>query len=146
MAAAGESRAGLLCCDVFRVPASLAAGFFDLVIMNPPYRVAGRGRNSPDDSRKQARAAGDLVLPAFARAAAHLLRPGGRSICVSDVRAFPRLIMALRAHGLSPGRVQPVGNHGRPASLVVVEACGGNGDMVLLPQEEAGELVSLLLE
>mgnify|MGYP006279141365 CR=1 FL=1 len=143
---AGEVRSGLLCCDVFRVPASLSPGVFDLVIMNPPYRVAGRGRSSPDDSRQLARAAGDLALPAFVRAAAHLLRPGGRSLCVSDPRALPRLLMALRAHGLRPRRVQPVGERGRPASLVLTEACAGGCDLVLLPQEGAGELVSLLLE
>jgi len=146
LAGAGKARSGLLCCDVFGVPASLAPGAFDLVMMNPPYRVAGRGRSSPDDSRQRARAAEDLVLPAFARAAAHLLRLGGRVLCVSDPRALPRLMMALRAHGLQPGRVQPVGERGRPASLVLTEACAGGCDLVLLPQEGADELVSLLLE
>jgi len=146
LAGAGRVRSGLIRCDVFGVPASLAPGAFDLVIMNPPYRVAGRGRSSPDDSRQRARAAGDLVLPAFARAAAHLLRTGGRVLCVSDPPALPRLMMALRAHGLSPARVQPVGEPGRPASLVLAEAFAGGCDLVLLPQKGADELVSLLLE
>jgi len=146
LAGVGKVRSGLLCCNVFGVPATLSPASFDLVMMNPPYRVAGRGRSSPDVSRQRARAAGDLVLPAFVRAAAHLLRPGGSSLCVSDVKALPRLMMALRAHGLSPARLQPVGERGSPASLVLTEARAGECDLLLLPQEEVDELVSLLLE
>lgn len=145
LSAAGGVCAALLCCDVFRVPALLRAGWADLVMMNPPYGVSGRGRSSPDPSRELARRSGPLVLPAFVRAAAHLLRPRGRLVCVMDVRALPRLILACGAQGLSPGRLQPVGKPGEPASLALVEAHAGEEDLSLLPQAGAGELVSRLL-
>ncbi len=140
------ARAALLCCDVLRLPSVLHRECADMVMMNPPYHEAGRGRSSPCPSRELARRSGTLALPAFVRAAAHLLRPGGRLVCVCGARALTRLLLACRAHGLWPGRLQPVGPAGKPASLVLMEAFPESRDPALLPQAAGRELVSLLLK
>ncbi|MEG6504097.1 tRNA1(Val) (adenine(37)-N6)-methyltransferase [Nitratidesulfovibrio sp. 1201_IL3209] len=99
------------------------AGSMDLVAANPPYRLPGSGRLSPSRQRTRALFETHGTLPAFAEAAARLLRAGGRSCWVYGPDRLPDLLLALRATGQEPKRLRCVHSraHG-PATLVLVEA------------------------
>ena len=137
--------AGVLCCDVARVPAALSAGSADLVIMNPPYRESGSGRRSPKPGRAASRHGDALCVPQFVRAAEHLLAAGGRLLMVGMAAALPGMILAVRAYGLSASLIQPVGASNAPAALTLLEARRSGGELKLLPARSAEELISLLL-
>lgn len=99
------------------------AGSMDLVVANPPYRRYGSGRPSPSSQRTRALFETPETLPAFARAAARLLRARGRSCWVYGPDRLPDLLLELRAAGLEPKRMRCI--HSRadgPATLVLVEA------------------------
>lgn len=99
------------------------AGSMDLVVANPPYRRHGSGRPSPSSQRTRALFEAPVTLPAFARAAARLLRAGGRSCWVYGPDRLPYLLQELRAAGLEPKRMRCVHSRAdRPATLVLVEA------------------------
>lgn len=99
------------------------AGSMDLVVANPPYRLPGSGRLSPSGQRTRALFETHGTLPAFAGAAARLLRTGGRSCWVYGPDRLPDLLLALRATGQEPRRLRCVHSraHG-PAARVLVEA------------------------
>lgn len=99
------------------------SGTMDLVVANPPYRRHGSGRPSPSGQRTRALFETPETLPAFARAAARLLRARGRSCWVYGPDRLPDLLLALRESGQEPARLRCV--HARahvPATLVLVEA------------------------
>lgn len=99
------------------------AGSMDLVVANPPYRLPGSGRLSPSGQRTRALFETHATLPAFAGAAARLLRARGRSFWVYGPDRLPDLLLELRAAGLEPKRMRCV--HARadgPATRVLVEA------------------------
>lgn len=83
----------------------LSPGSFDLAVSNPPYEVFQPARTSgslPErSSRRRAREETDLSLDDLVRAAARLLRSGGRLVMVHQVRRLPDIICALHSHGLA---------------------------------------------
>ncbi len=75
--------------------AGLAAGAADLVVTNPPFLEAGRGRPSPDPARAAAH-----VLPAgghgvWLQSCATLLRPGGRLALVQRADRLAAILAGL---------------------------------------------------
>lgn len=123
----GEVRA--VCADIRRSRlAGLAAGTFDLVVANPPFRAEGRGRESPDLGRRIARGAGGAGISDFASAAARYTRFGGTAAFVFSAAQSVELLSLLRSHELEPKRIRFV--HARAdaeASVVLVEAKRGGG-------------------
>lgn len=116
-------RADLAAPDMSAFDALPPAGSMDLVVANPPYRRHGSGRPSPSSQRTRALFEAPVTLPAFAGAAARLLRARGRSCWVYGPDRLPDLLQELRAAGLEPKRMRCV--HSRadgPATLVLVEA------------------------
>lgn len=116
-------RADLAAADMSTSDALPKAGSMDMVVANPPYRRHGSGRPSPSSQRTRALFETPETLPAFAQAAARLLRTGGRSCWVYGPDRLPDLLLALRATGQEPARLRCV--HARahgPAMLVLVEA------------------------
>jgi tRNA1(Val) A37 N6-methylase TrmN6 len=104
----------------------LAAGAFDLVISNPPYRPVTSGLVSPDAERAQANHELTLALDEWLDAAAALARPQGRVAVVFAADRLTALLGGMSARGLSPERLRAV--HPRvdqPASRVLVEARKG---------------------
>lgn len=100
-----------------------AAGGFDLVLSNPPWRLEGQGRVPPSPARRRALFGTPGTLPAFARAAALLLAPGGRFACVVGAARIADCAVALAAAGLTPRRLRCI--HPRadaPAMLALFEA------------------------
>ena len=111
------------------------AGGFDLVVCNPPYYPTASGALSASSVRCTARAEVDCTLEDICKAAAYLLRWGGRLCLVHKPERLADLLEAMRASGLEPKRlrfVQPRGD--RAPSLVLAEGCrGGKPGLTLEP-------------
>ncbi len=95
-----------------------------VVLANPPYRKKGHGRLPPNPLRRRALFAdGPHTLPDFCRAAAFLLRPGGRFIVIHPAAGLPELHTALKAAGLYPRRFRPVRPYAdSPDTLLLADA------------------------
>lgn len=83
----------------------LPAGSFDLVVCNPPYQRQDQVDRHPtgvvpNESSRQARVETALPLDMLLRAAARLLRTGGRLVMVHQVRRLPDILCTLRTCGL----------------------------------------------
>ena len=112
--------------DLRNVKALFSTGSFDLAVCNPPYYPPGNGALSADGARRTARAEVECTLGDVCRAAAYLLRWGGRLCLVHKPERLTDLLAAMRAHVIEPKRlrfVQP--REGQAPSLVLAEGCRG---------------------
>jgi tRNA1Val (adenine37-N6)-methyltransferase len=132
-----------VCCLVEDVTKVFPEGCADLVLMNPPYNVSDRGRVSPESERSVARSGTGLLIYEFLRSASHLLRMGGRMVMVNRPAELCRILTGCSAAGLVPCSLQPVGEDGQPAVIVVIEARRSEQRAFeLLPQRTIPEIVS----
>lgn len=100
----------------------------DFALANPPFRVPGTGKGSPDSGRNRARFEGPGGFAAFAACAGRSLRPRAPLFWVHLAERLPELICALAAVGLVTRRVLPVQGHaGQPPRLVLIMAVRGGG-------------------
>ncbi|MHC1753169.1 tRNA1(Val) (adenine(37)-N6)-methyltransferase [Humidesulfovibrio sp.] len=118
----------------------------DFALANPPFRVAGTGKSSPDLGRNRARFEGPGGFAAFAACAGRSLRPRAPLFLVHLAERLPELICALADAGLPTRRVLPVQGHaGQPPRLVLLMATRGRGtglalDCPLVLYDTQGEL------
>lgn len=117
---AGRYRAELADVEDVRRP-----GFgpiFDLALANPPFRICGTGRASPEEARNRARFEGPGGFAAFAACAARALRPRGRLFVVHLSERLPELLRVLEDAGLAARRALPVqGRQGQAPRLVLLD-------------------------
>jgi len=95
----------------------------ELVVANPPWRIAGTGRHISSPIRRRALEAPQGAFADFARAAAFLLRRHGRFTCICPPARLADAFAALRAARLEPRRLRCV--HPRQdarAKFVLLEA------------------------
>jgi tRNA1Val (adenine37-N6)-methyltransferase len=105
-----------------------AAGGFDLVLANSPFRTRMSGRESPLVGRRLARGESAARLEDFVAAAARYARHGGRAAFIFAAARSAELISALRARRLEPKRIRFVHPYAAAgASTVLVEARKGGG-------------------
>ena len=112
-----HSRVTILAGDLQQVRQFSPAQAADLVLANPPFRAAAKGRISPDDERAAARHELAGGLEVFLQAAHYLLRDGGRCCLVFLAERLAELLAMMRQVRLEPKRLRLV--HHRLAS----EAC-----------------------
>lgn len=110
-------------CDVadIRQSGAISPESFDLVLLNPPYRREGQGRQP---RRGQgARTESGAVLADFLSAASYAVKNKGFVCLVYLAERLPELLRGLYGSRLEPKRMRPV--HGKPdrgAAQVLVEA------------------------
>jgi tRNA1Val (adenine37-N6)-methyltransferase len=126
--------------DIRHLP--LAAAIADVVVCNPPYRLARSGRINPDPERAIARHEIMVSLQDILRAAVRLLKPKGRIAMVYPAARLADLSVRLRAFGLEPKKLRIL--HPGPeedAKLAFVEAMRGarEGLKILPPLLDQGE-------
>ncbi len=117
-----DDRVAILAGRVQEVPQLLPVQNADLVLANPPFRPPRSGRIAPDDERAMARHELAGGLDDFVRAAAFLLKNGGRFCLIHLAERLADLLMSLRQAAIEPKRLRLV--HSRrhePAKLVLVE-------------------------
>ena len=123
-------------CADWRTPAQFAQrGSFDRVICNPPYFSADSGRQSDAPARRIARHEQSDTLVTLTKAAAYLLKYGGRFCVCHRPERLCDLVCALRAEGLEPKRLQTVSQRKDTAPfLLLVDAVkGGKAGVTVLP-------------
>jgi tRNA1(Val) A37 N6-methylase TrmN6 len=108
-----------------RIAAGLGRGIADVVILNPPFRPGDAGTQSPAPARAAAHVlAGDGLEP-WMRAAASVLKPGGRLVAIFRADGLGELVAALdgRFGAATILPIHPRAN--RPAHRILVGAVKG---------------------
>lgn len=107
----------------------LGAGAYTLAVCNPPYGKAGAALESLSETKRLARHEGGLSPADIARAAAMLLKNGGRFCVIYPApRAF-EMMRAMHENRLAPKRVRTVhGVAGRAPKFVLMDAVKGGGE------------------
>jgi tRNA1Val (adenine37-N6)-methyltransferase len=130
-----EQQVTLVQGDLRQVDELFAAGSFNHVLCNPPYRACTTGRSSLMVEKALARHEVACALPDVARAASYLLAPRGGLCVVYPAARFAELAGVLREHRLEPRTARMVHPRAdRPAKLVLLHAVkGGRTDLSVLP-------------
>lgn len=125
-----EDRVSVVCADVSEFASSEKAGSFDVVFSNPPYLRADCGRGSRTDEKNIARREVCGTIADFCRAAARLLRFGGRFYCVYHAARLCDLLCAMRDAGIEPKRLTAVQAHpmAQPSMILAEGRAGGRPD------------------
>ena len=125
-----EARMRVHCMDMRQAWRTLGAGRWTLVVCNPPYGRSGAALESLSDTRRIARHEGDLTPADLARAAAMLLKNGGRFCAIYPAPRAYELMRAVDGAGIAPKRLRTVhGVEGRAPKFVLLEGVkqGGEG-------------------
>ena len=122
-------RIHVLTADMRQAWRTLGAGARTLAVCNPPYGKAGAALESASDAKRVARHEGDLTPGDIARAAAMLIKNGGRFCVIYPApRAF-EMMRAMHENQLAPKRIRTVhGVAGRPPKFVLMDAVKGGGE------------------
>jgi tRNA1Val (adenine37-N6)-methyltransferase len=119
--------------DLRELGGCLGSQAFDVVVANPPFRRPGTGRQAPETERAAARHELAGGLTDFLRAAAILLRDGGRFYVVFLMERLAELLSGMQQLRLEPKRLRCVHpRSGERANLVLVEGCKGGGAGLLV--------------
>ncbi len=123
-----EDRMRVFEMDLRDAPAALGYGAYALVTCNPPYGRDGSALLSLRETQRIARHEGDLSPDDLARAAAKLLKNGGRlAVIFPAPRAF-EMMAAMERHAIAPKRIRTVhGMPGRAAKFVLLAGVRGGG-------------------
>ena len=122
--------------DVLDVPENFPPSGFDLVCSNPPYMEKGCALVNPDSVKHVSRHETSAGLDDFFRAAAHVLRPGGRLAMVHRPFRLPDLMSMSRKWGLEPKKMRLIVPHpGEAPNIVLMEFVKGAGkELIILPE------------
>lgn len=131
--------------DLRCLKGTLSFGAYDLAACNPPYKTLGSGLQNPREAHRLARHECACTLEDIARAAANLLRFGGRFCMCQRPERLCDIMNTLRTAGLEPKRLRMVQQRmGKAPKLVLIEAKRGArpGGLVVEPalmiEDEAG--------
>lgn len=121
--------------DCNRMREYVAAGSFDRVVCNPPYRKARSGRVNFAGEEALARHELRLDLAAVLGAVSCALKTRGRADLVYPAPRAAGLLAAMKASGLEPKKIQVVYSYpDSEGKLVLVEAVKGGGEeLAVLP-------------
>lgn len=131
-----EARVKAHCLDMREAWRTLGAGRYSLAVCNPPYGRSGAALESLSETVRIARHEGDLTPADVARAAAMLLKNGGRFCAIYPAPRAYELMRAMDEVGIAPKRLRTVhGVAGRAPKFVLLEGVrqGGEGLHWLAP-------------
>jgi tRNA1(Val) A37 N6-methylase TrmN6 len=125
-----QDRVCIHCLDMREAWRKLGAGRYSLAVCNPPYGRSGAALESQCEAVRLARHEGDLSPLAVARAAAMLLKNGGRFCAIYPAPRAYELMRGMEEAGIAPKRLRTVhGVTGRAPKFVLLEGVkqGGPG-------------------
>lgn len=96
----GWNESGVVICGDFRTPGSFEEGSYDLVVCNPPYFEAARGKISSNRGRAFARQGLTAELSDVMAAAERAMAPGGRLCLIWPWNRRKEVSKAASANGL----------------------------------------------
>lgn len=111
-------------------------GEWDIVAMNPPYKIGGGGVVNDDIGKRIARHETECTIDDITQSAALLLRFGGRLCLCQRPERLTDVLLSMRNAGIEPKRLRFVQQRmGKPPKLFLVEGKRGGqpGGLVLLP-------------
>ena len=126
-----EEKVSIVQGDIKEVPTLFEKASFDVVTTNPPYMNDSHGLKNPDLPKAIARHEVLCNLEDVVRAAASVLRPGGRLYMVHRPRRLIEILMAMKSQKLEPKRmkfVHPFAD--KEANMVLIEAVRGGGALM----------------
>lgn len=114
-------------CDLRKLKGVLPNEYYDLVSINPPYKKVGTGIVNEGDDYKNARHEFTCTLEDAAKAAAHLLKFGGRFCICQRPERLPDIFEAMHKYKIEPKSMREVIQRmGKEPSLVMVEGKKGS--------------------
>ena len=123
-------------CDLRSIKEHLPAAGFDLVTMNPPYKPVGTGIESISEAERIARHEVTCTVDDAVKAAAQLLKYGGRFCMCHRPERLCDIIVSLRAHSLECKKIRfVVERQGKAPWLVLVEGKRGGKSGVTVVKE-----------
>ena len=130
-----EDRCRIRQGDIRQIEEVYARGTFDAVTCNPPYIKETSGLHNDTAAYNLARHEIAVNWEDVVKAAAYVLRPGGRFFLVHKPFRLPELMQTLQAYRLEPKRMQLVQPHeDQEPNMVLLEAVQGGGpQLTILP-------------
>lgn len=121
--------------DLREIGRNIAAGQFDWVVSNPPYRKEGTGRMNVQPEQLVARHENKADVASVVTAAVWALKNKGRAAFIYPAARGATVLYELKKQGLEPKRMQTVFSYpGSPATLLLIEAVKGGGEeLTVLP-------------
>ncbi len=121
-----SQRVDIIRGDIKEAGELFAPASFDVITSNPPYMIGQHGLVNPDLEKAAARHEILCTLEDVVRAAAHLVRPGGRFYMVHRPFRLAEIIRTLSEYKLEPKRMQLVYPYAdREPNMVLIEAVRG---------------------
>ena len=126
-----QDRVEIICGDIKEADRLFKPSSFDVVTCNPPYMIAEHGLKNANTPKLIARHEVCVEFEDVARAAARLLKTGGKLYLVHRPFRLAELFATLMKHSLEPKRMQLVYPYvDREPNMVLIEAClGGRSRM-----------------
>ncbi len=114
-------------CDLRKLKGVLPNEYYDIVSINPPYKKLGTGIVNEQEDYKNARHEFTCTLDDAAKAAAHLLKFGGKFCICQRPERLPDIFAAMRKFKIEPKSMREVIQRiGKEPSLVLVEGKKGS--------------------
>lgn len=121
-----EKRIEIIQGDIKEAGELFAPASFDTVTSNPPYMIGQHGLTNPDIEKAAARHEIFCTLEDVVRAAARLVRPGGKFYMVHRPFRLAEIIRTLSEYKLEPKRMRLVYPYvDREPNMVLIEAMRG---------------------
>lgn len=118
-----EDKVDIITEDLKLIHKKIQSGFFDVVVSNPPYRLAGSGRINPNPLKAISRHEIKCSLDDVLKATSYLLKNKGRAVYVYRPDRIVDIISGCRYYNLEPKRIQFVHpGINNEANLVLIEA------------------------
>ena len=131
-----DDRITVINADLKELSGVIPAGSADLVAMNPPYKIGGGGIVNDDMQKRIARHETECTIDDITKAAASLLRFGGRLCVCQRPERLTDVLLSMRSAGIEPKRLRLVQQRQSKApKLFLVEGKRGGrpGGLVTLP-------------
>lgn len=131
-----EERITVINGDLKNLKGLVEYGSFDMVAMNPPYKIGGGGVVNHEIQKQIARHETECTLDDITAAAARLLRFGGRFCICQRPERLTDVLMSMRNAGIEPKRLRMVQQRtGKAPKLFLAEGKRGanSGGLTVLP-------------
>ena len=130
-----QERIRIIQGDLRQIDKNIAAGQFDWVISNPPYRKKGSGRMNVQPEQLVARHENMADVASVVNAAFWALKNKGRAAFIYPAVRGATVLYELKKKGLEPKKMQTVFSYrGSAATLLLIEAVKGGGEeLTILP-------------